>query len=108
MYTSIIMLNTPRYRNTRAKQRVDCIEARKAPNVKTTLNESRHISRASYLNSAFNIHRFQQKISVAKYNSCNNNASNCGVYPYPKEQLPIKPNQFGVFVGGTGRMASNF
>lgn len=102
------MLNTPRFRNTRNQQQIACLEARQTSNVKSTLNQSRLISKASYLQSAFRNHRFQQKISVKQYNSCDYNASNCGNYPYPKKQLPIKTNQFGVFSGGSGRMASNF
>lgn len=102
------MLNTPRYRNTRNQQQIACFEARQAQNIKNTLTNGVHISRASYLQSAFNNHRFQQKISVRQYNSCNFNPSNCGTYPYSNKQLPIETNQFGVFSGGSGRMASNF
>jgi hypothetical protein len=102
------ILNTPRFRNTRNQQQIACLEARQLPNTKSTLNNSRFISRASYLQSAYNSHRFQRKISVKEYNTCDNNANKCGVYPYPNKQIPIEVNQFGVFVGGKTRMPSNF
>jgi hypothetical protein len=102
------ILNTPRFRNTRNQQEIACLEARQKPNVKNTLNHSANISRSSYLQSAYNSHRFQSKISVRKHNTCNFDSSNCGIFPYPTTQIPTKTNQFGVFIGGSGRMLRNF
>lgn len=102
------ILNTPRFRSTRNQQEIACLLARQKPNVKNMLNHSAAFSRAAYLQNAYGSHRFQQKITVRAYNTCNNNPSNCGTFPYPQTQLPTKVNQFGVFVGGSGRMSSNF
>lgn len=102
------MLNTPRYRNTRNQQEIACFLARQKSNVKNTLNHSATISRAAYLQGAYNSHRFQSKITVREYNTCNYSTSSCGTFPYPPSQLPTKVNQFGIFVGGRGRMATNF
>lgn len=102
------ILNTPRFRNTRNRQQIACEVARQQLNVKNTLNQSRNITRSSYLQSAFNSHRFNRKVSIREYNTCNFNNSNCGVYPYPSKPIPTKVNQFGVFSGGSGRMLSNF
>jgi hypothetical protein len=102
------ILNTPRYRKTRNEQEIECLEARRKPNVKSTLNQSRHISKSSYLQSAYNTHKFQQKISVRQFNTCNFSKKNCGTFPYPSKQIPTKVNQFGVFSGGSDRMLTNF
>lgn len=101
-------LNTPRYRNTRINQQIACKEARQKNNIKNTLNQSKNVSRSSYLQSAYNSHRFQQKLNVRQYNTCNFNVSNCGIFPYPSKPIPTKTNQFGVFVGGSRRMPTNF
>lgn len=102
------ILNTPRFRNTRNIAEIECLEARQKPNVKNTLNRYSAASRAAYLQSAYNSHVFQEKISIRKFNTCNFNSSNCGIFPYPEKPIPTTVNQFGVFSGGSGRMANNF
>lgn len=102
------MLNTPRHRNTRLKQGFKCIDSLKQYNVKNTLNSSKNISYANYLHLAYKIHHYDRLITVRDYNTCGGDVNNCGRFPYPNQQLPTHINQFGVFVGGTGRMIANF
>jgi len=102
------ILNTPRFRNTRNQQQIACFSARQSPNIKTVSTSSGTMSRAAYLQSAYNANRFQRTITVRQQNTCDNDPANCGTFPYPNQQIPTTVNQFGVFSGGKRKMIGNF